>query len=299
MSRGTMEARLDAAERKINELTRRLASVNAADARSPLYHDDDQVPFKNVGAVGDVPAYGVMRITGTVSAGGKALTCARPDGTRQRCYLINGPVAVSNFGWGRMCSPTAYALYDEADGAPAVGEVWGPASASWKLRKAPASILQEGGFLVLGGDTGAAGAKRVLVKHVPNYDSTVYAELSPLGVKTIASAGSTTLDEWATITVPGKYLIFFTVTILTSATGTLTGELLANGSSLPDHVTVSVVAPVGYLTVAGFSVATLAAGDQIKLRMTNTTGADAFTAAVGGGAGPYGYIVAHSYLPRG
>jgi hypothetical protein len=100
---------------------------------------------------GSIPAYGVVRVTGVsiVEAGRVVLTVDQPNtyGCQANCF-INGPVAVSPGQYGYCTrSGALVALYDTADGTPALGDAWGPRSGTWKLKK------NAGGFFCLGPPT--------------------------------------------------------------------------------------------------------------------------------------------------
>lgn len=95
-----------------------------------------------------VPPFGIVRVTGVtvVEPGRVVLLGDLPDayGCQYRA-VVNGPVPVGAGKYG-ACTRGAFvaALYDVADGAPQVGERWGPRPGSWKLRR------YTGGFAVLG-----------------------------------------------------------------------------------------------------------------------------------------------------
>jgi hypothetical protein len=108
------------------------------------------VEVKNNNAA-QVPAYGIMRITGVsvVNTGRVVITVDQPNayGDIGTC-LINGPTPIPSglYGMGtRMGIITAY--YDNGDGTPAFGDFWGPRTGTWKLKK------NTGGFFCLGGPT--------------------------------------------------------------------------------------------------------------------------------------------------
>jgi hypothetical protein len=95
----------------------------------------------------EIPAYGLLRPTGAVTLGyGLAITVSKPNADSMDGILVNGPDPVAIDGYGACTAdlPTL-ALYDTADGTPAVTETWGSGNASWKLRK------NKTGFLVIGG----------------------------------------------------------------------------------------------------------------------------------------------------
>lgn len=115
------------------------------------YQPEPKVRFKNESDE-TVPAYGVMRITGSEKK--KHLKIDKPDDSKQPLYLVNGPtdIGAGKFGFGRYLTSQAvsfqhqYVLYDSTDGTPAYGETWGPENDSWKLAKG------KPGFTILGGN---------------------------------------------------------------------------------------------------------------------------------------------------
>ena len=118
--------------------------------------------FRN-DAAEQIPAYGAIRITGVavVEPGRVILTAAKPNtfGCRE-LGALNGPVPVAagKKGLGTRAG-LAPALYEPADGVPAVGEKWGPRDGGWTLRK------NTGGYCVMGVTNVAAGL--VLVQPAP------------------------------------------------------------------------------------------------------------------------------------
>lgn len=104
-------------------------------------------PFRN-DAEEAIPAYGVLRITGTVEVVGRQfLKAAKPNTYgSQLSHYVNGPLPVASGKYGECMVPLSpiAAHYDSADGTPAFGESWGPRASTWKLKK------NTGGFKVLG-----------------------------------------------------------------------------------------------------------------------------------------------------
>ncbi len=98
-----------------------------------------------------VPAFGCMRISGTstIEQGRVILTCERPDTYgAQYWHVLNGPIAVDNELKG-ICTRSGImvGLYDDADGTPVFGQIWGPRSGGYKLK------LNTPGFFCLGAPT--------------------------------------------------------------------------------------------------------------------------------------------------
>jgi hypothetical protein len=86
-----------------------------------------------------IPAFAVMKITGTVTVDEAILWTVEKPGTEfSRFYLVNGPDTVSTndlYGTGSFVDLPDRVLYDSGDGTPAYGQVWGPYPSSWKLRR--------------------------------------------------------------------------------------------------------------------------------------------------------------------
>jgi hypothetical protein len=111
------------------------------------------VPFRNDSSGSEtVPAYGVMRITGSTDISGtEHVTIAKPNSDFKRKYLVNGATAVpyNETGLGTWLEEADWVLYDDAN-TPALGESWGPSNDSWKLKK------WRYGFTIVGNPTGGA-----------------------------------------------------------------------------------------------------------------------------------------------
>lgn len=110
--------------------------------------------FNNTTGV-QVPAFAVMRIsdykppTANTSLSKKSediLSIFQPSTFgSQHLHYINGPTPVDNNAFG-LCTNQwpAWALYDQSDGTPVIGDFWGPRNATWKLKKST------GGFRIAG-----------------------------------------------------------------------------------------------------------------------------------------------------
>lgn len=86
----------------------------------------------------DIPAWAVMKITGTVTVDETIYWTVEKPGTEfSRFYLVNGPDVVTayTYGTGSFVDLPDRVLYDSADGTPAYGQWWGPYPSSWKLRR--------------------------------------------------------------------------------------------------------------------------------------------------------------------
>jgi hypothetical protein len=91
----------------------------------------------------EAPGFALVKIAGVDADG--TLQLAKPD-TDGQDGLVLGPAALAAGARG-LCTADfpAWALYDVADGTPALGETWGAGAGSWKLRK------NKPGWRVLGG----------------------------------------------------------------------------------------------------------------------------------------------------
>jgi hypothetical protein len=92
----------------------------------------------------EIPAFGLMRVTGTDDDGRAQV--AKPDTDGQTNLLVNGPLPVNPNGYGQgHCESPCVVAYDTDDGTPAAGEDWGAASGSWKLKKDQTGASPVGG----------------------------------------------------------------------------------------------------------------------------------------------------------
>lgn len=159
----------------------------------------------------DAPPFALVRVTGRDSAG--VYTVAQPD-TDGGPAWVNSPLAIAadGAGGGAICPDGPVdALYDPADGTPAVGETWGAGAGSWKLRKGMA------GFVVVGtADTDA--------ELVPVLRDLTAASGSAFDTDYLESHYAITADSaWEDVGVsvdlpgPGKYLIWGTALALANA----------------------------------------------------------------------------------
>lgn len=91
--------------------------------------------FKN-DAGETAPAFGVMAIkSSTVIDGSLTHVIEKPSTTFRRMFLVNNDIDVADGDYGvAQSGPFVRALYDNA-ATPALGEGWGPAPSSWKLKQ--------------------------------------------------------------------------------------------------------------------------------------------------------------------
>lgn len=165
-----------------------------------------------VAAGDEVPAFALVRVTGRDAAG--VYTVAQPD-TAGGPVWVNSPVLIEAAaeGGGGAVTPTGPvdALYESADGTPAVGETWGAGAGSWKLRK------NKSGFVVVSAGDPDSGTCAVLPR----------ASASGSGVtgsgtdnRVVRWDGTTALqDSGVTITDANV------LTIIDPPTGTLVSQL--------------------------------------------------------------------------
>lgn len=100
-----------------------------------------KVVFKN-DASESVPAYGVMKVNSVDQD--VVIHTVKPTTDGEKLILVNSEVVVAKGSPGNAFSPIntdLWALYDTADGTPALGERWGPKAGSWKLSKDKAGFL--------------------------------------------------------------------------------------------------------------------------------------------------------------
>jgi len=106
-------------------------------------------PFYN-NSTFTVPAYGVVRIS-NYARGVPSVSRSNIYGAQYN-HLVNGPYNVDNTLFGNAASSfPAMAAYDSADGTPAFGELWGPRSGTFLLKK------NTPGFRVVGGTVSGDG----------------------------------------------------------------------------------------------------------------------------------------------
>jgi hypothetical protein len=122
--------------------------------RAEWMEDIRWLEIKNAGGTA-VPEYGLVRVTG-VDADNELLEVQQPNAEGQD-VLVNGPTQIPAGGYGSAYDDWLVdALYESGDGTPAVGEYWGAAASSYKLRKG------RFGFQIVGGPT----AGRVMARRL-------------------------------------------------------------------------------------------------------------------------------------
>lgn len=139
--------------RQFQEMARRLRSVQPQRSypqrRQPFAVTAAGVGFRNDSGE-TIPAYAVMRITGTATIGTDTTVykVEKPNTTFSRWYLVNGPDTVSTsqlYGTGSFCNIADRVLYDSGDGTPSQGQVWGPYPSQWSLKRQMYGFRIEGG----------------------------------------------------------------------------------------------------------------------------------------------------------
>lgn len=122
------------------------------------------IKFRN-DAGSTAPAGGVLRVTGYNDDAEEPFLTIDQSNTfgAQYNHAINDDLDVASGDYGYCClGAMVPALYDSADGTPAWGELWGPRSGSWKLKK------NTGGFrIACNSFVGVAADYRTLIRPEP------------------------------------------------------------------------------------------------------------------------------------
>lgn len=89
-----------------------------------------------------IPARALLRIVGVNAAGQLRVDRPRADGLGNDAFAVCGPQGIPARQAGNSpgtgvctCDWPAEVLYDDSSGAPANGEVWGPAKDRWELER--------------------------------------------------------------------------------------------------------------------------------------------------------------------
>lgn len=100
------------------------------------------IPFKNDSAE-SVPPFGVMRVTGIETIGGRPIVKIGKPNTygSQYSHYVNGPIEVAAGAYG-TCTNEFPALA-ATNGTASGGQLWGPRDDSWELEP------QTGGFITV------------------------------------------------------------------------------------------------------------------------------------------------------
>jgi hypothetical protein len=148
---------------------------------------------------GPIPAFGLMRSKG-INASGQ-LVVDLPDSDSATALLVNGPCVIPDQTAGQGDTlPRCVVAYDQADGYPAAGDVWGAKAGEPRLR------LGRTGFTCLSpGGMGLVNAMRT-----PPAGS-VSADSAMLGSNYDITASTTDEDVGLEIDLPaaGPYVLFF------------------------------------------------------------------------------------------
>lgn len=103
----------------------------------PDFHSDtDTIRWMTVSNASgeDIPGGGLVRVTGSDADG--VLIVDKPNVDSQSPLMIANPWGALTGDYGVASAEDMIpAVYDPADGTPAVGEMWGAKSGEWKLRK--------------------------------------------------------------------------------------------------------------------------------------------------------------------
>lgn len=149
----------------------------------------------------EIPAFGVMRVTGIETVGGRASAIvAKPSSSFERLYLVNTyRVAADGIGEGTWLSEANYVLYNTGSGTPAYGESWGPKSGQWTLEK------YYYGFTILGGNTsGRTGAIQHQVNGMRGVTDAAIAK-DATGTVSILDGNGAGVDTGWNITARNRY----------------------------------------------------------------------------------------------
>lgn len=82
---------------------------------------------------GEMPAHAVVVVSSSGTEGQFVLT--KPTEDSEHAWIAGPVPALAGDGATATNDFPAWALYDDGDGTPAVGEEWGAGASSWKLRK--------------------------------------------------------------------------------------------------------------------------------------------------------------------
>lgn len=131
----------------------------------------------------EAPAYGVLKITGSTAG---VLQAARPNGAGN-VFAFNYSLPITATTGNGICTQEfpCWALYDDADGTPAAGQVWAPGTDTFKLRK----YFPGPRFMVLG----EVDTTNKLMKVVPIGRPNLRGKLDG----TLSENGSATMSIWS------------------------------------------------------------------------------------------------------
>jgi len=140
-----------------------------------------------------IPAFAVMRPTGTIQAfGATVFTCAKPNATSYSFYLINGPGVVRDGQFGQCTyGPDVVVLYDTGS-SPALDEDWGPTNGSWKIATAGT------GFRIVGVADAVKGIIEVIQVKTAAASTVHWGTLSV--VHSPGAEQTITTGSWQTVT---------------------------------------------------------------------------------------------------
>lgn len=245
---------------------------------------------------GAAPAFAVLRLQASGSSisptgdaiyaveGKLVLEVGKPAVDSEPLDLLAGPGGIPSGGFGLATIDfPAWALYETADGTPAIGEVWGPGANSWKLRKG------KQGFRVMGGPVDG----RVLVDrqppHVDALQPASFVEAYLSGSQSITATGPTkiavasglvgngaTFDNsasLATLSPAGKYLLTGCVSAEANPAGAVTGTLYCyqNGVSVGRNASTKPTTTAAPQSMAITGLIQAADGDTLGLYFGSTS----------------------------
>ena len=135
-----------------------------------------------------VPPFGVIKITGSTSSaalgiGRYIFTATRPNSDTVNIFALNSQQSVPVGGYG-LCTLSwpAFAAYDQNDGVPGIGTVWGPKSGQFTMAKG------NPGFAI----AGTAGSSAVWVISDPAKSE--FGRIEGLTTGAVAGASTFTIN---------------------------------------------------------------------------------------------------------
>ncbi len=149
---------------------------------------------------GEMPAFAVAVVASSGTEGQFVLT--KPTANGEHAWIAGAVPVLAGDGAQVTNDFPAWALYDDGDGTPAVGEEWGAGASSWKLRKGKT------GFRICG--TPDTTLKVVPVERKPAGGSGLTIGTATLAADyTIVATTGVPEDSGLSITLPsaGYYLI--------------------------------------------------------------------------------------------
>jgi|GEM_PF-6412912 len=200
----------------------------------------------------EIPGFALVRISAVDTSG--VLTVAQPSADGQDCYIA-GPLPIVTAGYGLVTrSEPVYALYDEADGTPALGEVWGAGASSYKLKKG------KPGFVIHGGHVdGRVLVRRCRITVRQNNAGTGVGPRSQLDFLDTDTVEFTVADDPTNgeINIQAKATGKQRITETTIPAGTY------HDYTIPANTDLWIITPTGHVVITGFVAE---AGRKVEIR---------------------------------